>query len=46
LRIEKGQDSDLKELFQIYLNAKNDLEKNGIHQWTENYPTKTLIKND
>jgi ribosomal protein S18 acetylase RimI-like enzyme len=45
-KIEKGQLRDLDELFQIYLNAKNDLEQSGIYQWTNNYPTKSIIEND
>lgn len=46
LKIEKGTLSDLNELFQIYLNAKNELERNGIYQWTDNYPTRSIIEND
>lgn len=46
LKIEKGTLSDLNELFQIYLNGKNELEKNGIYQWTDNYPTRSIIEND
>jgi len=46
LKIVKGQPSDLEELFQIYLNGKIDLENNGIYQWTDNYPTISIIEND
>ncbi|PWI28885.1 hypothetical protein DI383_14420 [Flavobacteriaceae bacterium LYZ1037] len=46
LKIEKGTLSDLNELFQIYLNGKNELEKKGIYQWTDNYPTRSIIEND
>lgn len=46
LKIKKGQLSDLEELFQIYLNGKFELERNGIYQWTDNYPTKSIIEND
>ncbi|MBU2930240.1 GNAT family N-acetyltransferase [Winogradskyella psychrotolerans] len=46
LTIEKGKPSDLEILFQIYLNGKNDLEQIGIFQWTDNYPTRSIIKND
>jgi hypothetical protein len=28
------------------LNGKNDLEKNGIYQWNDNYPTRAIIEND
>lgn len=45
-KIEKGQLSNLDELFQIYLNGKNELELNGIYQWTINYPTISIIEND
>ncbi|WP_282042734.1 GNAT family N-acetyltransferase [Winogradskyella flava] len=44
--IEKGQLFDLEKLFQIYLNGKIDLENNGIYQWTNNYPTRSIIEND
>ena len=44
--IEKGQLFDLEKLFQIYLNGKINLENNGIYQWTNNYPTISIIKND
>ena len=44
--IEKGKTNDLEALLQIYLNAKSKLIENGIHQWTDNYPTKTIIEND
>ncbi len=46
LRIEKGLLSDLDDLFQIYKNSKTELEKNGIYQWTDNYPTRSIIQND
>jgi ribosomal protein S18 acetylase RimI-like enzyme len=46
LKIEKGQLFDLEKLFQIYLNGKIDLENNGIYQWTDNYPTISIIEND
>ncbi len=46
LIIQKGQLSDLEKLFQIYLNAKKELEQNNIYQWTNHYPTITIIKND
>ncbi|WP_347175554.1 GNAT family N-acetyltransferase [Polaribacter sp. SLMDC-22] len=45
-KIEKGQLSNLEKLFQIYLNGKIDLENNGIYQWTDNYPTISIIEND
>lgn len=45
-KIEKGQLFDLEKLFQIYLNGKTNLENNGIYQWTENYPTISIIEND
>jgi len=46
LTIEKGKLSEINQLFQIYLNGKNDLEKNGIYQWTNNYPTLSIIESD
>jgi predicted amidohydrolase/GNAT superfamily N-acetyltransferase len=46
LKIEKGKLSEINQLFQIYLNGKNDLENNGIYQWTNNYPTRLIIESD
>lgn len=45
-KIVKGELSHLEELFQVYLNAKIELERNGIQQWTDSYPTKAIIEND
>ena len=45
-KIVKGKISDLDELFNIYQNGKIELEKKGIYQWVESYPTKTLIEED
>ncbi|WP_179007175.1 GNAT family N-acetyltransferase [Winogradskyella forsetii] len=41
-----GQLSDLEAVFHMYLNGKHDLERHGIYQWTDHYPTNALIKND
>ncbi|SDH48815.1 GNAT family N-acetyltransferase [Winogradskyella thalassocola] len=46
MKIEKGEPSDLEALFQIYLKGKNDLEHMEIFQWTDNYPTRSIIEND
>ena len=46
LKIERGQLFDLQKLFQIYLNGKINLENNGIYQWTDNYPTISIIEDD
>lgn len=46
LKIEPGQLSDLAEIFQVYLNAKGVLDRNGINQWTDNYPTRSIIEED
>tara|TARA_R110002167_G_scaffold328783_1_gene535309 strand:+ start:1524 stop:2768 length:1245 start_codon:yes stop_codon:yes gene_type:complete len=46
LKIEKGQISDLEKLFQVYLNGKINLENNGIYQWTDKYPTISIIESD
>jgi ribosomal protein S18 acetylase RimI-like enzyme len=45
-KIEKGHLSDLTKLFQIYLNGKEDLERNGIYQWSNNYPTRAIVESD
>lgn len=46
LKIEKGNLLNIDEIFQLYQNAKEELDKNGIFQWTDNYPTLTIIEND
>lgn len=46
LVIEQGQLSDLEEVFQIYVDARAKLERNGIYQWTDKYPTLAIIEND
>lgn len=46
MKIEKGQLYELETLFQIYLNAKHDLDSKGINQWIDNYPTISLIETD
>lgn len=46
LKIEKGKISEINQLFQIYLNGKNDLAKKDIYQWTNNYPTRSIIESD
>lgn len=45
-KIEKGQSSELDTIFQMYLNAKHQLEQNGIYQWTTNYPTLSILQED
>jgi len=44
--IVKGNQFDLDTIFQIYINAKQELERRGIYQWTDNYPTISIIEND
>jgi len=46
INIKKGTVSDVDKLFQIYLAAKAELERNSIFQWTDNYPTKAIIEDD
>lgn len=46
LKIERGTGTDLDEVFQMYLDAKHELDKNGIHQWTDKYPRKSIIESD
>ncbi|MFY0674054.1 MAG: GNAT family N-acetyltransferase [Bacteroidia bacterium] len=45
-KIEKGNSNDLDRLFNIYLKGKADLEQKGIFQWTNNYPTRSIIQSD
>ncbi|MCF8278551.1 MAG: GNAT family N-acetyltransferase [Flavobacteriales bacterium] len=44
--ITKAALADLDALFAIYQNAKNEMQRKGIHQWTDNYPTRSIIEND
>ncbi len=44
--IAKGQLADLDEVFQIFMDAKSELERNGISQWTSKYPTVSIIESD
>lgn len=46
LNIELGKKTDSKKLFEIYKNAKKELERNNIFQWTDNYPTLSIIEKD
>ena len=46
LTIEKGNLTDLDVLFQMYKRAKDVLENDKIYQWTNNYPTRSIIEND
>lgn len=45
-KITKAALADLDALFAIYQNAKNEMQRKGIHQWTDNYPTRAIIEND
>lgn len=44
--IEKGQVKGLKDIFQLFQNGKMELERKGIFQWTDNYPTVSIIEED
>lgn len=46
VKIEKGNVSEIIEIFKIYQNGKKELEKNGIYQWTNHYPTRSIIEDD
>lgn len=46
LKIEKGNLSNIDEIFQVYQDAKEELDKKDIFQWTNNYPTLSIIEND
>lgn len=46
LTIDKGNLTDLDILFQMYKRAKETLENDKIYQWTNNYPTRSIIEND
>ena len=46
LTIKKANLTDLDTLCLIYKAAKEALENNHIYQWTNNYPTRSIIEND
>lgn len=46
LKIEKGQLADLQALFQIYKNGKIELDRKGIFQWTDAYPSIFTVEDD
>ena len=46
MTIEKAPLAASKELFQIYLNAKKELDAKHIFQWTDSYPSLDIIEND
>lgn len=46
LKIEKGQLADLQALFQIYKNGKIELDRKGIFQWTDDYPSIFTVEDD
>lgn len=45
-KILKAQLCDLEEVFRIYLNGKKELERNGIYQWVDSYPTREIVEED
>ncbi|HMQ69791.1 MAG TPA: GNAT family N-acetyltransferase [Ignavibacteria bacterium] len=46
MTISKVKISQLDEIFQIFIDCRAALEKKGIFQWTDKYPTLKIIKND
>lgn len=46
MNIEKGKISDLDVLFAMYRKGKAHLERQGIFQWTDKYPTISIIERD
>lgn len=46
LKIEQGQIHDLTAIIDIYKAGKLELERNGIHQWIDTYPTTAIIEDD
>lgn len=44
--IVKGRIAELEQVFQIFLEAKSELERNGIFQWTNKYPSRAIIESD
>ncbi|MDZ7671853.1 MAG: GNAT family N-acetyltransferase [Halanaerobiales bacterium] len=39
-------DKDFKNIFNLYIECTRELNKQGIIQWDESYPTKEIIKNN
>ena len=46
LLIEKSKSTDLGQIFSIYQLAKKELDRIGIFQWTDDYPTISIIEAD
>ncbi len=44
--IQLAQSNRVKEVFTILNNCKTHLEKQGIYQWIDSYPTLSTIEND
>lgn len=44
--IEQASLDDFADLFPIYRAAKENLDKQGIYQWTDTYPNEQIIRSD
>ena len=46
MEIILAQQKDIVDILHMINSCVNDLRNNGIFQWDENYPSKTIIKDD
>lgn len=46
IKIEKGQPSDLDAVFANFMKAKAELDRSGIFQWFDGYPTRSIVERD
>jgi len=44
--IQLAQPDQAAALFQILLNCRQELDRKGIYQWTDHYPTRAIVEND
>lgn len=45
-KIELGKITEAAEVFQVYVRAKEVLDQLGVFQWTDDYPTESIILKD
>lgn len=46
MTIDKATIDQLDNVFQIFKDCRISMEKDGVYQWTEHYPTLKIIRND
>jgi ribosomal protein S18 acetylase RimI-like enzyme len=46
MKIQKALPENLQEVIQFYKLCKADMDRQGIHQWTDKYPNKKIFSED